>query len=283
MYYSIVMVAVLMFSLQFFFNQRFEKECGSSLRSSIVFSLGFNIVGFIVLLIINCFKLEYTLFTLIMAVLTALNLLAYTFCSMKALGKINLSLYSVFAMLGGMTLPFITGILFYNETITPGKLICFILVAAALFLTVNKENNTGSKIYYIGIFILNGMAGVLSKIFQAADFEKTSNAGYSVLSAAAGAIISLIILLFIGGEKIRLTFKSTAYIFGYGILNKLGNYLLLIALGFLPASAQYPMVTGGVMIFSTIICFFTDKKPAINEIISVLLSFAGIMCLVLIT
>ena len=68
---------------------------------------------------------------------------------------------------------------------------------------------------------------------------------------------------------------------GYGILNKIGNFLLLIALAHLPASVQYPMVTGGVMICSTVICFFTRQKPGKREIASLALSFIGILALVL--
>jgi multidrug transporter EmrE-like cation transporter len=68
---------------------------------------------------------------------------------------------------------------------------------------------------------------------------------------------------------------------GYGVLNKIGNFLLLIALAHLPASVQYPMVTGGVMICSTVICFFTHQKPGKREIASLVLSFVGILALVL--
>ena len=75
---------------------------------------------------------------------------------------------------------------------------------------------------------------------------------------------------------------SFLYLNAYGILNKVANYMLLIALVHVPASTQYPMVTGGVMIVSTALGFLTAKKPSAKEIISVALSFAGIMALVLI-
>jgi drug/metabolite transporter (DMT)-like permease len=48
----------------------------------------------------------------------------------------------------------------------------------------------------------------------------------------------------------------------------------------LPASAQYPFVTGGTMIVSTVISLFTDKKPSKKEIIAVALSFIGIVLLI---
>jgi len=60
------------------------------------------------------------------------------------------------------------------------------------------------------------------------------------------------------------------------------NYLLLLSLAQLPASVQYPMVTGGVMIVSTVIALFTHKKPGKRELFSVLFAFAGILAVTLI-
>ena len=91
-----------------------------------------------------------------------------------------------------------------------------------------------------------------------------------------------IILVFLRNNLPKLDKSSFACLGAYGILNKVANYMLLIALAHVPASTQYPMVTGGVMIVSTILGFFTAKKPSKKEIISVALSFAGIMALVII-
>jgi EamA domain-containing membrane protein RarD len=95
-----------------------------------------SLSGVIVLFIINGFKFEFTIFTFIMSLLTALNSFGFTYCSFKALGHINLSKFSLFSMLGGMLLPFIQGILFYNEPLTTGKILCFVIIVFSLFLTV---------------------------------------------------------------------------------------------------------------------------------------------------
>lgn len=281
MYYGIIMIAVLMFSMQFLFNQRFQKENGSGLKSLLTFFLGYNVAGLLVLLIINKFHIEFTLFTLLISIVYALNALILSYCSFKAFEKVNLSVYSLFSQLGGMMLPFFAGVLLFDEKLTTGSVICFILVLVSLLFTVKKGSGSSYVIYYAGIFVLNGMSGVLSKWFQAAPWAKTSSAGYSILSAAVSALLAAIVLLFIKGDRLKLSAKGATNMLGYGILNKIGNYLLLIALIHLPASVQYPMVTGGVMICSTVICFFTRQKPGKREIASLILSFAGIMALVL--
>lgn len=270
-----------MFSFQFLFNQIYERENGGSLRSMLFFTLGANLTGVIILFFINGCRFEFTPFTFLLALAASVNNFIYSYCSIKALGKINLSLYSVFAMLGGMTLPFIAGIAFFDEELTAGKLICFIAIAVSLFLTVRKDSTGKGLIYYVGVFIMNGMSGVLSKIFSASQYEKTGNAGYSLLIAAITVIISAAALIFVKRPALKFNFRTAGASAGYGILSNVANFLLLIALAHVPASAQYPFITGGVMIISTVICFFTPNKPSKREIAAVILSFAGITALVL--
>ena len=281
-YYLITAAAVVMFSLQFWFNDRFQAHCGSSAKAAMLFSLGTNIAGIAALLVINKFRFEFTPFTLLMALAVGLDGILFLYCSLKAFAVIDLSLYSVFSMLGGMVLPFVLGITVYGEELTLGKILCFAFTAAALALTV-KKGAGGKKgyLWYAGIFVLNGMSGVLAKIFQEAPYEKTSAAGFSVLSAAAGAVLAAILLPFMKGKMPKLSLRPVLDMAAYGAVNKAANFLLLIALAHLPASAQYPFVTGGVMIVSTLICYFTPNKPTKKELAAVGLSFAGILFLVL--
>lgn len=279
LYYGVLLAAVTMFSFQFLFNGIFEKEYGNGLKSMFVFSAGSSLVGFIVLFVVNGFRFEFTWFSMLMAFFAALDSIGYTYFSLKSLGRINLSLYSMFAMLGGMILPSVAGILFYNEEMTIGKGICYVLILLSLLLGVKKGDGKSGYIYYMGVFMLNGMSGVLSTIFQNASYEKISAAGYSMLISLTALVICLVFLPFIKGDGRRLTKKALVSMGGYGVLCRVGNYLLLIALVHLPASAQYPFVTGGVMIISTIISMFTQNKPSKREIIGVAVSFAGLLIL----
>ena len=132
-----------------------------------------------------------------MAILSALNMMAYNYCSLKALGKINLSLFSVFAMLGGMALPFLSGILFHGESVTISKCACFVIITLALCLTVKKDGSSGGAFYYAGVFVFNGMSGVISKIYYALPFERISAAGYSMLTSLVTITVSLLFVLII--------------------------------------------------------------------------------------
>jgi multisubunit Na+/H+ antiporter MnhB subunit len=126
------------------------------------------------------------------------------------------------------------------------------------------------------------MSGVLSKIFKDAPFEKTSDAGYSILCAVVSVTLSLILLFIFRPEKKKISPMTLISMAGNGILGRVGNWILLITLTALPASAQYPFVTGGTMILSTLLCYFTPEKPKIREIAAVVVSFAGLLVLLFI-
>lgn len=282
LYYAMVMAAVVMFGLQFFCNQQYERECKSGLSASMMFIFGGAVAGLVVLLAVNGFKWEFTPFTVLMASLAALDGMAFSFCSLKALGKINLSLYSLFSMLGGMVLPFCLGVFFFDEQFTVGKAICLVAVIAALLMSVEKGTAKGGTVYYIGVFVFNGLSGVISKFFQASELPKTSEAAYSVWTAVMTALISGVILAFVWKKSpLKLNAKAVVSMAGNGILNRVANFLLLLSLAYLPASVQYPMITGGVMIVSTLLGYFSPNKPKAREWIALALSFAGIMALVL--
>lgn len=282
MYYGIVVISVLMFGVQFYLNDKYQKECGTSASSVFVSTFIGAAVGVLCLAIINKFDFSLTPYTLVWSFITAINSVLCSICSLKALGKINLSVYSLFTMLGGMMLPFIVGLAFYNESMTVAKAICVVFVISALLITVSQKKKKGGELYYFGIFIFNGMSGVLSKIYEDATLPKVSSGGYSLWMAVLSAAISLVALIIIGNKLKIPSFKAILFSAGGGVLNRIANLLLLIALAVLPVSAQYPFVTGGVIIVSTLLAALTKQKPTKKEIWAVCLSFIGVLALVLI-
>lgn len=289
MYYALIILSVVMFGGCFTLNDVHRKMRGSSVKISLQFSLISSLAGLIVLLILNKFKLEFTPFSFAIAATAAISGFGFTFCGFKALGKINLSLYSLFSMLGGMVLPFLQGIILFDEEFTLAKAICLVFIITALLITVERKKgaNRSGTIYYVGIFVLNGLSGVLSKIFEAGSYEKTSARGYSILIALCSIVFSAILLFAFSiakkkYEAPKITPASVGISAASGITNKVANLFLVIALAHVDASVQYPMVTGGVMIVSTVICFFGKNKPKKKELISIALAFLGMLALFII-
>lgn len=287
MYYGLVMVSVVLYGIAFKLKDIYKSVSGDGdgIRATLKYTVTSSLAALVVLLVINKFKLGFTLFSLVMALLTALNIFAFSLCSFKALGRINLSLYSLYSMLGGMLLPFFQGILFFGEAITIAKIICVAVLTVALMLTVKGDRKSGGFIYYLGIFFFNGMSGVLTKIFTSAPYPKTDSGSYAILTVLCAVAVSLLLLLTVFRSREKSREKPRPIAVGLaaaeGSVYRVADLLLVVALLHLDASVQYPMVTGGVMIVSTIICFFDRNRPSKKEILSVLLAFLGTLALFL--
>lgn len=272
--YLLVFSATILFALQFLFNQKFENVRGSDLKSALEFTLYKNIIIVIIMLVISGFKIVFTLFSAILSVVYAAACILMTYFSMKAFAVANLSVYSVFSMLGGMLLPFLLGVGFYDEKLTVFKIICCMLIVVSVLLNIKGgKQSKKAFIYYMAVFVLNGAVGVISKIHQSSAYEHTDSTGFMFMSSLAGILISAAWLL-IQYRKIPLIKgKCLLYASGYGIFNGFGNWFLLISLVNLPASVQYPLVTGGVMVFSTVISAIRKEKLTKTDYISAAISF----------
>ena len=275
-YYLLVSAATVLFALQFLFNQKFEEERGNSLKSALEFTLYKRIVIIVMMLVISGFKIIITPLSVGLAVIYAAACILMTYFSMKAFAVANLSVYSVFSMLGGMLLPFLAGVGFYNEELTPFKIICCVLIIVSVLLNLRGgKQSKKAFLYYMAVFILNGSVGVISKIHQSSELPHTDSTGFMFLTSAVSVIISALWLL-VQHKKIPLIKgKSLGFAAGYGIFNGVGNWFLLISLVNLPASVQYPLVTGGVMVFSTIISMIRKEKLAKTDYIAAAISFVA--------
>lgn len=276
LYYTLVSAATVLFALQFLFNQKFEEKRGNSLKSAFEFTLYKSIIIVIMMLFISGFKITVTPFSVVLSVIYATACILMTYFSMKAFAVANLSVYSVFSMLGGMLLPFIVGVGFYDEELTVFKVICCGLIVLSVLLNLKSgSRNKKAFFYYMAVFVLNGSVGVISKIHQSSELPHTDSTGFMFLSSVVAILISGIWLL-IKYKKIPLIKgKSLIYASGYGIFNGLGNWFLLISLVHLPASVQYPLVTGGVMVFSTIISAIRKEKLSKVDYIAAAISFVA--------
>ena len=281
--YGLVIVAVIMFGLTFFTNEKYQKETGSGLYQAMHYNLLCCVLSLPIMFAFNGFKIEYTHFTLVFALLACANNLLFIICSLHAFNRVNLSVYSMLCMLGGMLLPVVVGIVFYNEKITLGLILCIVFVIVSLAIMLDKKSGTkkGGFLIYAGVFVFNGLSGVLSKIYTDATMPKASSMGYSLLIVMVTLVICLIAVLCL--HRKRISVSKTAVFSGLvsGPLSKIANYFLLVALAVLPSSVNYSFVTGGTIIVSTIIACFTKNKPKTREWIAVAIAFVGILLLTL--
>jgi len=273
MYILMIAVAAFLFSMQFVFNNGFQRENGSGLAVSLRFSFYTSVWGFLVLLVINRFHLEFTVFSVLVAVVYGLVNIGFSFCSIKAFEYANLSVYSVFSMIGGMALPFAYGLL-TGEELKTVRIVCFLLIILSVVMSVEKgERSRKALKYYLGVFCLNGLVGVLSEFHQSQQGMCVDSGSFMMLTMVTTTVLSGLLLLHGGG--FRQNIKSHGFCAGYSVLCSVGNLLLLIALLHLPASVQYPIVTGGVIVFSTVIALARKDTVTRREIFAAGIAFAA--------
>jgi len=284
--YALVALSVVVFGFNFACTDKVRRYCGSGLGVTFFTTVISSSFSALMLFFMNGCRFEFSPISFIIAIFASINGVLFTFCSYKSLDVINLSMYSLFSMLGGMVLPFVVGIIFFNEDLSVAKLVCLAIILAALAVVVNKSGSHSKKsyIFYAGVFVLNGMSGVLTTVYKRLDGANVSSTGYSLLHAITGVAIAAVFLPFFikDVKQIKTPFRAMGVVILSGFSNKIANLILTIALAVLPSSVQYPMVTGGVIIVSTVIALFSAKKPSKREYLSVILAFAGIMALVLI-
>lgn len=283
MYYGLVLLSTLLFSLQFLFQQKYNNKCGNDMYASLNYSFLTGVIGLVLIIIINGPVFEFTLFSGITAFFYAAAVVGF-FCSMvMAFTYGNLSVCTMFAMLGGMVLPFLFGVLYKGEELTWQMILCFILIAIALFFSVEKGKSSKKAIkYYIAVFFFNGLNAVVQSFHQMYEEYNISSNGFMILARTMMSLLSLALIMLGKKKRIQCDKKIIVYTSGGAVVETLANLFLLIALLYIPTSVQFTLVTGGTIVFSTVIAFLTpNNKPSRREIIATIIAVVASAVLVL--
>ncbi len=291
MYIALICFATFLFSVQFVFNDVYQRGEGANVVTAMLFSGLTGIAGIIMLVLTNGDAFQYSLFSMLLAFLSAAKNVLSAYLSIMVLSRANLSVYSLYSMLGGMLLPFGYAILFCGEPLTWQKCVCTVLVMGALLLGLRGKDSApeekrqqGSPLpWYLGVFVMNGLSGVFSTIHQRAGEIAVSASAYSLMERVWGLLIVVVVLLVCRsrGQAIRLQkpLRSIGSTVGFGVITTLANLILLIALLHVDASIQYPIVTGGVIVLSLMWDWILGKKPNRYAVGAAAVSFAGLLFL----
>ena len=175
LYYTLLFCSALIFSLQFLITRQYQRRNGTGFMSSVRLSLIAYLAIAIFFFVKGCISTKslqfgFSPFTLLMTMLVAVVAFCCVYMGIKVLAVGDMGIYSVFMMLGSLVLPSLVGIVFYKEDLTWLKGLALACMMAAIVFSVSgvdKSKLTVKAIlYYIGIFVMNGMIGVLFTIHQ---------------------------------------------------------------------------------------------------------------------
>ena len=157
---------------------------------------------------------------------------------------------------------------------------CLVIVAAIIFTADRSGKHKGGFKYYISVFALNGMIGIVSKLHQANSELCVDSASFMMISKMWMILIASTALL-IRHAKFSVNKKALGFCGMYAIVNSTSNLLALIALLYLPASVQYPLITGGTMFFAFVIGIFRKDKITLRDALCTLLAIVSTVLIVL--
>lgn len=193
-YYVLLFLSALIFASQFFVTRQYQLRNGTGFLGSVKLSFFAYLTIAIFFFVKGCFtqgtlNFGFTWFTFGVTLLIAVVSLSCVYMGIKVLAVGDMSIYSVFMMLGSLILPSLVGIIVYKEPLTPIKAIALLLTFTAIVFSVSSvdKNKLTLKaiLYYVGIFIMNGMIGVLFTVHQNQP-ELTA----AVLSTADGLVVN---------------------------------------------------------------------------------------------
>ncbi len=283
--YILILIADVFLATNFVFQKMYQKTSGTSVKAGLTYNALTGFFSAVLFLFINGFKIKLTVFSCLMAAIFATVITLYTLIGFKIMEKGSMSLYTIFLMSGGMTVPYIFGVIFLNEELTVLRTIglAAIIVAIAISNMGKEKPDIKQLIFCIVVFMLNGISSVTSKVHQiSAVSEVVTSTDFAFIVMLFKAIICMLIMLVnikkIGiGKEPKLPIKSTVWIMLFASLADGLTYMLqLIGAITLPASVLYPFITGGSVIltsFAGMIVF--NEKLSARQILTIVICFIG--------
>ncbi len=312
--YILILISDFLFASQFLITGIYSRRNKRGVIASLAFSAGTNFSAVFYMLFVNKFAIEFSVFTLAISFIYAVVIILSVYCSNAALNFVNLSVYSLFNMLGSVVLSALFGFLVFAEKITLGTGICIVFVLAALALGAEyKGGARGAAKFYISCFFLNGITGTLVKIHQE-PFEfvsgvarvgnrifglevslnpekfsalSTSNNNFFFFSSLLSLILSLILLGVFAVFRKENTFRAfangrnLACMGGYGVVHGVAQLLSLYTLSVLPLSLQQPLVTGGVIAFTFVISLVFGEKQKRKDVAAFILAIVSLLAILI--
>ena len=174
-YYVLLFLSALIFASQFFVTRQYQMRNGTGFLGSVKLSFFAYLTIAVFFFVKGCLttgtlNFGFTWFTFAITLLIAVVSLSCVYMGIKVLSVGDMSIYSVFMMLGSLILPSLVGVVVYDEALTPLKAIALLLMFTAIIFSVSSvdKNKLTLKaiLYYVGIFIMNGMIGVFFTVHQ---------------------------------------------------------------------------------------------------------------------
>lgn len=309
MYYLILLAAVVLLGGEFSFQKRYQQEAGASPAAGLFYSAAVGLFSAVIFFVLNGFwsestggftthpdfrleTLHITPFAFWTASGFVLCLFLYRILGFNMMKHGNMATYTLFLMTGGMMLPYLYGILFGNEFGQLGTIaitlrivgLAVILLGVVLANRPEKNGKANRMVILLGIFafLLNGGTSIFSNLHQKATPELRATVIAFValegLLAFLYCSVTLLILCLRDKNVIKaIPVKKTLPILLLATLSSSISFLgQLIGAAHLPASVNYPIITGGAIMMTALAGrIFFKEHISRATVIGMVLCFVG--------
>ncbi len=283
--YLLILLADILLAVAFVMQKKYQNIAGTSISSTLVYNALLGFAGAIVCLLMKNFKISISLYSVVMAMLFTIFVLFYVFVGFKIIEKSNISFYTLFLMSGGMIVPYIWGVAFFNEELTIARIIGLIAILFAIIMCNSGAKKPEKRTLLLGIavFFLNGFVSVVSKTHQISKVsEYVSSLDFAFLTNVVKAIVCVgLIVVFRKSMSGKLFEKKPGknflmIIITASLANSLSFIFQLVGATTLPATVLYPLVTGGSIILTSLAGVIVFKeKLNVKQWVGISICFIG--------
>lgn len=288
MEYALIVLSTVLFGAQFVALNAYQDQNKNSFRSILLFCLTFSFVGAFIFLSLNKFSVNFSVYTLLLALLAASIQIVLQIVGIKALSMGRVEIYSLFNVAGGMSVAYIFGIAYFKEEIKILHIVGLILILLCLIVPIFFEKKDSKKIRWIFwlicilVFLANGFFGVVNKIHIVSQNGLSINEYMFYMYSWIFVISTISFLIFSMKKKDEvkqlINIKGMLFAFIYGLLNGFGMFMQYMYADVIPASILFPLSNAGCIVFSLIIgCIAYRKKPKLQDIIQFLVALTGMI------
>ena len=283
--FVLIIIADLLLAATFVFQKKYQHLSGTSLKAGFIYNSLAGIFSAIMFLCINRFEIRVTALSFLLATIFASSIIIYVFIGFKLMEKGSMSIYTLFLLAGGMTVPFVWGVIFLGEELTVLRSLGLIAIIVSICISNLGSQKTDKKqiLMCIVVFLLNGVASVTSKMHQINEVSKIVTApDFAFLVMTIKAVLCSALFLinrkhFSSDEKNTPFAKKILPVILLAAMSDGISYMLqLVGATKLPASVLYPMVTGGSVIITSLAAMAVFReKLSVRQWIGVAICFVG--------
>lgn len=285
----LVVFIVFAFSFQSLFCKLYTQNYkGLDNDCSIVFSVVYGLIIGIATLSSAGFYFKPSLLSVIFGVINSITLFGYNLSLVQAAKNGPYSFLNIAMLVGGIVIPMISGMLFFNSWLNLWQIIAIIIMLAASVVMNIKgfslKGSTGK--YYIWCLILFLTNGIYSSILDAHQnlMQQTERSELLIISFLGLSVLSFIYLIINRGKKALSAFKTgkkaMVYMVLSGISATFAANVLVYLLNKINAAVLFTLDNGGVLILSMVYSAIIFKeKPDKYKYIGAFMALIGIIIL----